>query len=96
MKNPGKLRKWMIKKLGGYTFPVFELKTAPQKAARLRAIFTVFDGYEEYAEKNSKRILCEKLAEKLAESDAVEIYKTTSPGETTYNAVLTVVVPEGL
>lgn len=98
MKNPGKLRKWMIKKLGGYTeqnpFHETNIRVTYPKTLTLGATFMVYNGYEAYAEEHARHILCEKFAEKLAETNAVEIAKTPSPEGTHYSAKLRVVLLE--
>ena len=98
MKNPGKLRKWMIKKLGGYTYPYpfseTNVRVTYPKTLTLGAVFVADNIYKDYAEEHAKRILCDKLAERLSKSDAVEITKTQSPEGLCYSAKPTVIVPE--
>lgn len=98
MKNPGKLRKWMIKKLGGYTYPYpfseTNIRVTYPKTLTLGATFMVCNGYEAYGEEHAKRILCEKFADKLAETNAVLIAKTPSLEGTYYSAKLRVVLLE--
>lgn len=100
MKRLDKPRKWLIKKLGGYTSQIeypaqpVEIKTVPTWSIKLGARFFVYHGYEDYGAAHAKRILCEKLAERLSALDVIEIYKTDVPDGIEYHALLTVVIPE--
>lgn len=99
MKKMGKIRRALIKKLGGYTDlmksgTTYCVRTVLGKTVKLGAQFMVCNGQEAYGETHGKRLLCDLLSEKLTKMDLVEIVKTPAPEGIYYSATLTVVVPE--
>ena len=98
MKKMGKIRRALIKKLGGYAAleagPICRVRTVLGKTVKLGAQFMVCKEQEMYGETHGKRLLCELLSEKLTKMDLVEIVKTPAPEGVYYSATLTVVVPE--